>query len=146
MCPILKKKKSSIQNYKKKINNVIVILLIETLWPRCILVCLHFTGHFLTSHSTYFFHVHTIQKFGVSKNIMVQSWFPQKYEAAQLFSTMIQNVSWAANQHIKMISVGIMWLMLKINNIPDFNVFCLNKCSLGGKKRLFNELNNLTEQ
>ncbi len=34
--------------------------------------------------------------------------FPQKYEAAQLFSTLIliRNVSWAANQHIRMISEG----------------------------------------
>ncbi len=34
------------------------------------------------------------------------SWFPYKYEAAQLFSTLIiiRNVSWAANQHIRMIS------------------------------------------
>ncbi len=34
-------------------------------------------------------------------------WFPQKYEAAQLFSTplmIIRNVNWAANQHIRMIS------------------------------------------
>ncbi len=32
---------------------------------------------------------------------------PQKYEAAQLFSTLIiRNVSWAANQHIRMISEG----------------------------------------
>ncbi len=32
--------------------------------------------------------------------------FPQKYEAAQLFTTLliIRNVSWAANQYIKMIS------------------------------------------
>ncbi len=32
--------------------------------------------------------------------------FPQKYEAAQLFSTLIiiRNVSWAATQHIRMIS------------------------------------------
>ncbi len=34
-----------------------------------------------------------------------ESW--QKYEAAQLFSTLIIiNVSWAANQHIRMISEG----------------------------------------
>ncbi len=34
------------------------------------------------------------------------SWFPQKYEAAQLFSTLIiiRTVSWAVNQYIKMIS------------------------------------------
>ncbi len=34
--------------------------------------------------------------------------FPQKYEAAQPFSTLIiiRNVSWAANQHIRMISEG----------------------------------------
>ncbi len=31
--------------------------------------------------------------------------FPQKYYAAQLISTLI-NVSWAANQHIRMISEG----------------------------------------
>ncbi len=33
---------------------------------------------------------------------------PQKYEAAQLFSTLIMrsNISWAANQHIRMISEG----------------------------------------
>ncbi len=32
--------------------------------------------------------------------------FPQKYEAAQLFSTLIiiRNVSWAVNKHIRMIS------------------------------------------
>ncbi len=36
------------------------------------------------------------------------SHFPQKYEAAQQFSTfiIIRNVSWAANQYIRMISVG----------------------------------------
>ncbi len=36
------------------------------------------------------------------------SWFQQKYEAAQLFSTlmMIRNASWAANQDIRMISEG----------------------------------------
>ncbi len=36
------------------------------------------------------------------------SGFPQKYEAAQQFSTfiIIRNVSWAANQHIRMISEG----------------------------------------
>ncbi len=35
-------------------------------------------------------------------------WFPQKYEAAQLFSTLIiiRNVCWAANQYIRMISEG----------------------------------------
>ncbi len=32
--------------------------------------------------------------------------FPQKYWAAQLFSTLLINVSWAANQHIIMISEG----------------------------------------
>ncbi len=34
------------------------------------------------------------------------SHFPQKYEAAQQFSTLIiiRNVSWAANQYIRMIS------------------------------------------
>ncbi len=34
--------------------------------------------------------------------------FPQKYEAAQLFSTLIiiWNIYWAANQHIRMISEG----------------------------------------
>ncbi len=33
-------------------------------------------------------------------------WFPQKYEAAQLFSTLmiIRNDSWAASHHIRMIS------------------------------------------
>ncbi len=46
-----------------------------------------------------------------SKNpeIKTVSWFPQKYEAAQLFSTMIiiiKNASWAANQHIGVISEG----------------------------------------
>ncbi len=37
---------------------------------------------------------------------MYLSMFPQKYEAAQLFSTLIiiRNASWAANQHIRMIS------------------------------------------
>ncbi len=34
------------------------------------------------------------------------SQFPQKYWAAQLFSTLLINVSWAANQHIIMISEG----------------------------------------
>ncbi len=36
------------------------------------------------------------------------SQYPQKYEAAQLFSTLmiLRNVSWAANQHISMISEG----------------------------------------
>ncbi len=43
---------------------------------------------------------------------MKESWnvlrLPQKYEAAQLFPTLIIiiNVSWAANQHIRMISEG----------------------------------------
>jgi len=34
--------------------------------------------------------------------------FPQKYAAAQLFSTLIiiRNVSWAANDHIRVISEG----------------------------------------
>ncbi len=34
--------------------------------------------------------------------------FLQKYEAAQLFSTLIlmSNIPWAANQHIRMISEG----------------------------------------
>ncbi len=34
--------------------------------------------------------------------------FPQKYEAAQLFSILmiIRNVSWAQNQYIRMISEG----------------------------------------
>ncbi len=37
-----------------------------------------------------------------------QKKFPQKYSAAQLFSSLIiiRNVSWAANQHIRMISGG----------------------------------------
>ncbi len=41
----------------------------------------------------------------LKKNV---SLFPQIYEAAQLFSTLIiiRNVSWAANQHIRMISEG----------------------------------------
>ncbi len=36
------------------------------------------------------------------------SWFLHKYEAAQLFSPsiIIRNVSWAANQRIRMISEG----------------------------------------
>ncbi len=34
------------------------------------------------------------------------AWFPQKYEAAQLFLALIRNVSWAANQYIIMISEG----------------------------------------
>ncbi len=40
--------------------------------------------------------------------ILKKSWFPQKYEAAQLFSTLIiiRHVSWLTNQHIIMISVG----------------------------------------
>ncbi len=35
-----------------------------------------------------------------------ERWFPQKHEATQLFSTLIiiRNVSWAANQQIRMIS------------------------------------------
>ncbi len=48
--------------------------------------------------------------------------FPQKYEAAQLFSTLIIiNVSWAANQHIRMISedhvtlkTGVMMLKIQL--------------------------------
>ncbi len=37
-----------------------------------------------------------------------KSQFPQRYSAAQLFATLIiiRNVSWAANQHIRMISEG----------------------------------------
>ncbi len=38
----------------------------------------------------------------LEKLIMVS----KKYEAAQLFSTLIRNVFWAANQHIKIISEG----------------------------------------
>ncbi len=43
-----------------------------------------------------------------SKNPEKKSMFPQKYEAAWLFSTLIIiiNVCWAANQHIRMISEG----------------------------------------
>ncbi len=39
---------------------------------------------------------------------MVVYQFPQNYSAAQLFSTLIiiRNVSWAANQYIRMISEG----------------------------------------
>ncbi len=32
--------------------------------------------------------------------------FPQRYDAAQLYSTLIINVSWASNQHIWLISEG----------------------------------------
>ncbi len=43
----------------------------------------------------------------IMKNTMYQ--FPQKYSAAQLFSTLIaiKNISWTANQHIRMISDGL---------------------------------------
>ncbi len=49
----------------------------------------------------HFFNLSIHQK--ILKNV---SWFPQKYEATQLFSALIiiRNVSWAANQHIRMIS------------------------------------------
>ncbi len=49
--------------------------------------------------------------------------FPQKYEATQLFSTLIiiRNVSWAANHHIRMISedhvtlkTGVMMLNIQL--------------------------------
>ncbi len=48
----------------------------------------------------------------ILKNKMYQ--FPQKYSAAQLFSTLIiiRNVSWAANQHIRMISEDHVTLIL----------------------------------
>ncbi len=57
----------------------------------------------------------------ILKNKMYQ--FPQKYCAAQLFSTLIiiRNVSWAANQHIIMISedhvtlkTGVMMLKIQL--------------------------------
>ncbi len=43
-----------------------------------------------------------------SKNPEKKHQFPQNYEAAKLISTLIiiRNVSWAANQHIRMISEG----------------------------------------
>ncbi len=56
-------------------------------------------------------------------------WFTQKYEAAQLFTTLtiIINVSWAANQHIIMISedhvtlkTGVMMLKIQLR-ITEIN-------------------------
>ncbi len=51
-----------------------------------------------------------ILQFGVSKiyflKKLIMYQFPQKYEAAQLFSALIRNVFWAVNQHIRMISEG----------------------------------------
>ncbi len=43
-----------------------------------------------------------------SSNNPEKKWVPQNYEAGQLFSTLIifRNVSWAANQLIRMISEG----------------------------------------
>ncbi len=70
-----------------------------------------------------------------SSEILIHLWiqkkinasqFPQKYCAAQLFSTLIIiiNVSWAANQHIRMISddhvtlkTGVMMLKIQLFNI-----------------------------
>ncbi len=58
-----------------------------------------------------------------------ESQFLQKYEAAQLFSTLliIRNVSWAANQHIIMISedhvtlkTGVMMLKIQLR-ITEIN-------------------------
>ncbi len=55
--------------------------------------------------------------------------FPQKYKAAQLFSTLIiiRNVSWTANQHIRMISedyvtlkTGVMMLKIQLR-ITEIN-------------------------
>ncbi len=56
--------------------------------------------------------------------------FPQKYLAAQLFSTLmiiIRNVSWAVNQHIRMISedhvtlkTGVMMLKIQLH-ITEIN-------------------------
>ncbi len=50
-----------------------------------------------------------LQKISISNKCSFElfySQFPQKYEAAQRFSTLIimRNASWAANQHIRMIS------------------------------------------
>ncbi len=43
-----------------------------------------------------------------NKYFHTESWFPQKYWAAKVFTTLmiIQNISWAANQHIRTISEG----------------------------------------
>ncbi len=71
----------------------------------------------------------------IMKNRLVG--FPQKYWAAQLFSTLIiiRNVSWAANQHIRMISedhvtlkTGVMMLKIQlriteINYILTYEVY-----------------------
>ncbi len=55
--------------------------------------------------------------------------FPQKYSSAQQFSTLIiiRNVSWAANQHIRMISedhvtlkTGVMMLKIQLR-ITEIN-------------------------
>ncbi len=48
-------------------------------------------------------------------------WFSQKYCAAQLFSTLIiiRNVSWAANQHIRMISED--HVTLKTSSLHHWN-------------------------
>ncbi len=81
------------------------------------------------------------------------SQFPQKYEAAQLFL----NVSWAANQHIRMISedhvtedwsndaentaliTGINYILQYIHieniGIMFLQYFWSDKCSLGEQKR-----------
>ncbi len=97
--------------------------------------------------------------------------FLQKYWAAQLFSTLIiiRNVSWAANQHIRMISedhvtlkTGVMMLKIQlciteinyiiyihIENIKYFTILLYvwsNKCGLNEQKRpLSKTCKNLTE-
>ncbi len=63
-----------------------------------------FTGTFEQFNASF------LNKFHNNIFFNVNLWqFPQKYCAAQLFSTLIiiRNVSWAANHHIRMISEGL---------------------------------------
>ncbi len=86
----------------------------------------------------------------------IENSFTQKYEAAQLFSTLIiiRNVSRAANQHIRMISEGScdtiqiencyfeFWIVIIFQNIFLFLLFFFlysNKCSLNEHKRLLSK-------
>ncbi len=65
-------------------------------------------SYLLISAGFAYFDLSIHQRILKNKNV---SWFPQKYGAAQLFSTLIiiRNVSWAANQHINDDFWRIMW-------------------------------------
>ncbi len=88
------------------------------------------------------------KKWRLSKN-PEKHWFPQQYEAAQLFSTqiIIRNISWVQNQHFTKISEGSCDPKDWSNGSRKFNSYHRNKlCLKIYPNRYFSILQNIFDQ